>query len=214
MPDTNLIQKLTDRIDELERRLQVQEDIHQIKNLQRAYGYYIDKALWEQVADCFAEDGSLELAQRGVYIGKERIRKILETTPDLKDGIHHGMVSNHMNLQPIIHVSKDGRTAKGRWRAFIQVGKLHEKAFWGEGTFENEYIKENGVWKIKSLHWYCTYLTPFDKGWSQEYESLMPGVNPDFPPDIPPTEVYDDFPSVYIPPFHYDNPVTGEKYKP
>ena len=102
MPDINLIQKLTDRIDELERRLQVQEDIHQIKNLQRAYGYYIDKALWEQVADCFAEDGSLELAQRGVYIGKERIRKILETMPDLKDGIHHGMVSNHMNLQPII----------------------------------------------------------------------------------------------------------------
>ncbi len=210
MPDSELIVKLEKRIADLEKRIQEQEDINQIKNLQRAYGYYLDKALWELCADCFAENGSLELAQRGVYAGKERIRKILETMPDSKDGIPYGMVANHMNLQPVINIDSGGQTARGRWRAFIQVGKLHEKAFWGEGTYENTYVKEKGVWKIDVCHWYCTYLTPFDKGWAQEYESLMPRVNPDFPPDYPPTEVYDDFPSVYIPPFHYKHPVTGK----
>lgn len=210
MAENELIKQLEKRIADLERRLQEQEDIHRIKNLQRAYGYYLDKALWEPCVDCFAEDGSLELAQRGVYIGKDRIRKILETMPDEKDGMPHGMVANHMNLQPIINIDPGGQTAKGRWRAFIQVGKLHEKAFWGEGVYENEYEKTNGVWKIKKLHWYCTYLTPFDRGWSKEYESMMPRENPDFPPDFPPTEIYDDFPSVYIPPFHYKHPITGK----
>ena len=131
------IAQLQAKVDALESKLQVLEDIEAIKDLQRSYGYYLDKALWDQCADCFAEDGSLELAQRGVYIGKGRIKKILETMPDAKDGIPHGFVMNHMNLQPIVHIDPGGNTARGRWRAFIQVGKLHDRAFWGEGVYEN-----------------------------------------------------------------------------
>jgi hypothetical protein len=203
------IAKLQAKVEALEHKLQEVADIDHIKNLQRIYGYYLDKALWDQCVDCFADDASFELAQRGVYIGKERIKKVLQSMPDAKDGIPYGFVQNHMNLQPVIHMDPGGQTAKGRWRAFIQVGKLHDRAFWGEGVYENEYVKQDGVWKIQKLHWYCTYLTPFEKGWANEYESFMPRVNPDFPPDLPPTEVYDDFPSVYVPPFHYKNPATG-----
>ena len=31
----------------------------------------------------------------------------------------------------------------------------------------------------------------------------------DLPPDEPSTEVYKPYPDVYVPPFHYKNPVTG-----
>jgi hypothetical protein len=211
MSENETIARLQARVDALEQKMQELIDIDEIKNLQRIYGYYLDKALWDQVVDCFAEDGSLELAQRGVYIGKNRIKQILQTMPDAKNGIQPGMLMNHMNLQPVVHVDPSGKTARGRWRAFIQTGKQHEKAFWGEGVYENTYVKENGTWKIKTMHWYCTYLTPYDTGWARDYESLMPRVNPEIPPDQPPTEVYDDYPSVYIPPFHYVNPVTGRK---
>jgi hypothetical protein len=50
----------------------------QIENLESAYGYYLDKNLWDQLADLFAKDGStMELAQRGVYVGQDHIRAFL-----------------------------------------------------------------------------------------------------------------------------------------
>ena len=38
---------------------------------------------------------------------------------------------NHLQLQPVIHVAPDARSAKGRWRAVIQVGELGKTARWG-----------------------------------------------------------------------------------
>ncbi len=53
------------------------EDQDAIEDLQADYGYYFDKGLWDDVADLFTRDGSFEYGQRGVYIGKERIRHAL-----------------------------------------------------------------------------------------------------------------------------------------
>jgi len=209
MTDSETIARLEAKIHTLETRLQVLEDIEEIKKLQRIYGYYLDKALWDELVDLFAEDGSLELAQRGVYVGKASIRKVWSLMPDARDGLKYGMLMNHMNLQGVVHIDPGGKTAKGRWRAFMQQAKLGERAHWGEGVYENEYVKEEGVWKFKKIHWYTTFITPYDTGWHKEYEHVMPRVNEEVPPDLPPTEEFDDYPSVYIPPFHYKHPVTG-----
>ena len=52
------------------------KDYHEIENLESAYGYYLDKNLWDPLADLFARNGSMELAQRGVYKGA-RVRDFL-----------------------------------------------------------------------------------------------------------------------------------------
>ncbi len=211
MADNNeTVNKLQARVEELEKRLQTLEDIEAIKKLQRAYGYFLDKCMWDELVDCFSEDGSLELAQRGVYVGKKNIRKLMDLMPDAQKGIKYGILMNHMNLQGIVNIDSDGKTAKGRWRMFGQVGKIGEKAFWAEGTYENTYVKEDGVWKAKSMHVYTTFMTPFDKGWAVPYENFIPLPDESVPPDMPPTEVYGDYPDVYIPPFHYVHPVTGK----
>lgn len=44
-------------------------DYHELENLQSAYGYYLDKNLWSDLADLFSEDSSMALAQGGVYTG-------------------------------------------------------------------------------------------------------------------------------------------------
>jgi hypothetical protein len=36
---------------------------------------------------------------------------------------------------------------------------------WNWGTFENEYVKQDGVWKLKSVHVYPRLFTDYDKGW-------------------------------------------------
>jgi len=198
------IAQLKSRVAELEIQARAASDYIAICNLQRAYGYYVDKTLYDEAADLFAHDGRLEIAGRGLFIGQERVRQYLRQLPRLA----HGTVFNHMQLQPVITLAPDGQSARGRWRAFIQIGWLGREARWGEGTYENEYVREAGVWKIASLHFYTTYYVEYDRGWNQGGVPLAPPL-PGARPDAETTVRYEAFPGVYIPPYHYANPVTG-----
>jgi hypothetical protein len=193
------------QVAQLAHQAQDAQDYIAIANLQRAYGYYVDKCMWDETADLFSKNGTLEIGLRGVWIGQDRVRQYLHTLPDLK----YGTLFNHMQLQPVIDIAPDGGTAKGRWRAFEQFGLLHKSAQWAEGTYENEYVKEDGVWKISKLHYYMTYYVDFYKGWDQG-GNPPPGPIAGMPPDQPTTVPYKLYPDVFVPPYHYKNPVTGK----
>lgn len=188
-------------------------DINEIENLQRSYGYYVDKMLWDHVVDLFTEDGTMEIGPSGVYVGKERIRKYLYSLSGGEQGPLEGVLHNHMQLQPIVTLSEDGATAKGRWRALILTGEYGEGSGgnWGEGPYENEYVRENGVWKISKLHWYATFIAPYEGGWKNASEGAVRdyAMGRGVEPDRPPSEDYAPYPAVHVPPFHYPNPVTG-----
>lgn len=191
------------------------KDANDIKRLQRSYGYYLDKGMWDHMVDLFAEDATIEIGLDGVYQGKDRIREYLYALGGGETGLAHGQLNIHFQLQPVIHVAEDGQTAQGRWRAILATGQYGESARWGGGVYENDYVKEDGVWKIAKLHWYQTFIVPYDKGWAGS-EDVTGGtfVSDKLPPDMPPTEDYGVWPEVYVPPFHYDNPVTGEPWQP
>jgi len=199
------LKKLQAQVKELERRVGRAEDFVALSNLEDAYGYYVDKCQWDQAADLFAKDGRIEIGLRGVYIGQDRVRAFLHRLPKFQ----YGLVFNHMQLQPVITVGPDGKSAQARWRAVIQAGVQHKSAQWGEGTYENEYVKENGVWKFKSMHFFVTYYIDYDKGWDKG-GSAAPALIKEFPPDQPPSVDYKTFPDVFLPPYHYKNPVTGK----
>lgn len=176
----------------------------EICNLQAAYGYYVDKSLWDEAADLFCADATLEIAGRGLYRGQERIRAYLHHLPSLR----HGRIFNHMQLQPVISIAGDGETALGRWRTIMEVA-LTDLALRGEGTYENAYRREDGVWKIARLHAFITYYAR-DEG-LRAGGVPMAGELADLPPDAPQTVAYGSFPDVFVPPFHYPNPVTGRR---
>ena len=182
------------------------EDERAIENLQRSYGYFVDKALWKETADLFADDGTLEIGGRGVFVGKARVLQYLKFLAP--QGLTYGTMFNHMQLQPIVTIAPDGQTAKGRWHFLAEVGEYQKSSRWGMGTYENEYVKQNGVWKIKTLHAYFRMYTSYADGWAK---SAVPNTRPekDLPPDRAPTVIYDTYPSTFIPPYHYKNPVTG-----
>ena len=121
-------------------------------------------------------------------------------------------MKNHFMLQGIINVEDNQQRAKARWRTFTQVAHYGNGAMWGEGVYENEYIKEGGVWKISKMKFWPTYYTSFDKGWAKEalpsMAELFMREHPDFPPDLPASDKYDVWPGHHVPPFHYPNPVT------
>jgi hypothetical protein len=190
---------------ELRGQAQAASDYIAISNLQRSYGYYVDKGLWNEAADLFAEDGTLEIAGRGVYQGRERVRAYLHKLPPFQ----RGQLFNHMQLQPVIHIDPDGLSAKARWRTFIQLATLDVEARWGEPTYENRYVKRDGVWMIATLHGYITFYSEYDRGWDKGGIKLLRSID-GLQPDAPPTESYEAWPEVFIPPFHYANPVTGK----
>jgi hypothetical protein len=178
---------------------------HAIENLQAIYGYYFDKNNWDAVASLFTDDATYEAGQGGVYKGSKRIGAALNLIGP--QGPQPGILNNELQLQPIIHVSSDGKSAKARWRTLEMKGEYGKGGAWGSGVYENEYALEQGVWKISKLHYYVTFRADYDKGWLKA-PLPMPSASTSLPPDAPPTEVYGSLPDVYVPPYHYPNPGT------
>jgi hypothetical protein len=61
-----------------------------------------------------------------------------------------------MQLSPVIHVDSEGKTAKGRWYGYGPLaiprgGGVSQSIHCG--TYEMEYVKEDGKWKIKVFRW-------------------------------------------------------------
>jgi hypothetical protein len=208
-PDYRL--NLERKIGLLEQRRAALQDINDIKRLQRAYGYYVDAGLWDQVADLFAENGTVEFGLDGVYRGKGRVRQYFYALGGGKTGLSPGQVSENFQLMPVIDLGPDGRTAKGTWRSVILTGKLGTNAYWGEGPYENEYVKENGVWKISTLHWYQTLVVPYAGGGWTKQKDVNGGkyVSGRLPPDSPPTVAYETWPATFVPPFHFKDKTPG-----
>ena len=209
-PDAARLDSLWHELDGIEHRRQLVEDSNDIKRLQRAYGYYLDNNLWDQIANLFSDNATLEIGLDGVYRGRDRIREYFYVLGDGRHGLTEGELNEHLQLMPVVTVAPDGMSAKGRWRDIIMAGKLGEYGVWGEGPFENEYVKEDGVWKISKLHWFQTMLVPFEGGWHQNVDfNGAKWVSDRLPPDEPTTFAYDPWPATFLPPFHFDNPVVG-----
>lgn len=206
LPDlASEVAALRARVDALEKRAQAAEDHLAIAKLQRAYGYYVDKCQWEHVADLFARDAVLEINGRGRFIGHERIRAYMRHFGPPK----RGLLMNHVQLQPVIHVDADATHAHARVRALMMVGQMGDHAMWGEAIYENDYVREDDVWKIARLKAWQVFYTPYDKGWGREASPLLSEFG-DFPPDEA-IEPYPVFPDYFCPPYHYRNPVSGRE---
>ena len=206
---------LMKRIVELERKVQRAEDVEAINKLTRAYGYYLDKALWDEVLPLFTEDCSIEISALGVYVGQKQaavlFKEFLGKGPakSNQNGLEPGYLYNHFILQGIVDVDADGVNASGRWRCFMQLAQFGVRAAWGEGPYEIRYRKgQDGIWRIHKLHFYRTYHTPFEEGWAKA-KSPAGGVKEHLPPDHPPSVDYQPWPEAFIPQFHFANPVSG-----
>ncbi|HWU02571.1 MAG TPA: nuclear transport factor 2 family protein, partial [Novosphingobium sp.] len=181
----------TQRLAQLRHRVEQLEAQDEIENLQATFGYYFDKGLWSDVADLFAAQGTFEYGQQGVYVGRAHIaRALLLFGPQ---GLAPGHLNTHMQLQGIVTVAASGNTATARWRGMVQLAEPGANGIWGEGVYENSYVREGGRWKIAALHFFVTGMTDYDLGWMK---SAIPMRGPSalFPPDRPPSITYRAFP--------------------
>lgn len=212
----NAAADVEDDIAELLSRVEQLEGGRAIKKLQRAFGYYVDRGLWQEAADLFADNGTIEIGIDGVYVGRQRIREYLERLHGGQPGLIYGQLNEWVTLQPVINVEAGGRTATARWRDVGMLGQYRQHAEWRDAVYENSYARDDGVWKIQSLHLYVNFVVPYADGWAR----LQPGeglvrsqASIDFPPDRRPSENYEPFPATQVPPFQVPHPVTGRSVR-
>lgn len=193
-------------------RVERLEGTRAVKKLQRAFGYYVDRGLWGDAADLFADDGTIEIGADGVYQGKERIREYLRRLHGGQEGLIYGQLNEWVTLQPAITVAPDGASATARWRDLGMLGQYKQHAEWRDGIYENTYVREGGVWKISSLRLTVNFVASYERGWAR----LAPGegvmqseASKAFPPDRPPSAALAPFPEPQVPAFQAPNPVTG-----
>ena len=177
------------RLAALEHRVGELEDVNAIRRLHWAYGYYIDFNLPEQVADLFAEDGVVVFLS-GEYVGKAGVMRlygdwIQHRFTGGRPGPVDGLLLDHFQMQDIITVADHGESAKGRFRALL-AGGSHDsweekpeglpRQFWEAGVYENDYVREDGVWKIKRLDYRVQWQADYEAGWAHQEAHLQPAT--------------------------------------
>jgi len=213
------VRTLEDTITKLEARLTVQEDIEAVKKLQRAYSFYLEHWQEDELIALFSkrDDVTLELNDGGEFSGPDAVYNMFhfEDHYPAFDGAkvappHYLHVM--MSLCGIVDIAPDGMTAKGRWYssftgAMPRAGAM--RALIGRGIWENEYIKEDGVWKFWKLFFVNIISSPIEDGWVKTPFLNNPPAN-NKPPKTVRNKDWKPYPSGYIFPYHFKNPVSGK----
>jgi len=220
------VEELEAKVKALENEVQRLKDIDEIKYLQRAYGYYLENWMAEDLIDLFVDspDAALKVAA-GQFFGKENIRHFFHhTDKDIVIEKSDNPEFRHqvMQLNGVVDVAPDGKTAQGRWygfgaNAFPNEGGISPN--WMGGTYEVDYVKDNGKWKLKVVHWCMAFNAPYGGSWVPESRRNDKKTDTPYQPDSPlmkfgqPPAENALYPSGYICPFHFKNPVSGRETK-
>ncbi|MGZ8359130.1 MAG: nuclear transport factor 2 family protein [Allosphingosinicella sp.] len=218
------LERLRLDVEQLRHELGREQDVNAIRKLQYTYGYLIDKSQYNEVVDLFADDGEVWFLG-GIYKGKAGVRRLyierFQTQfTDGHNGPRYGWLLDHPQLQMVIDVAPDRSSAKVRGRSMMQAGR-HEtaqgaqRAWWEGGIYENEYVREDGVWKIGALRYYPFWHGTFQDGWAKTPIDFIPMAKTLYPADpLGPDALIDPQPRLWpatdIVPFHYPHPVTGQ----
>ena len=185
-----------DRLVALEHRVGMLEDINAIRRLHWAYGYYIDFNRPDEVADLFAEDGAVVFLS-GEYVGKKGVKRlygdwIAGRFTGGRPGPVDGLLLDHFQMQDIITVAPDRQSAKGRFHGILLGGwhddfqdtkeEMMPQQFLEGGIYENDYVREGGVWKIKRLDYMMQWQGNYEEGWAHTTAHLQPATKT-FPED-------------------------------
>jgi hypothetical protein len=222
---------LQNRLEQMSRQITRLEDLHAVRTLHFKYGYYIDMCLYDEACDLFADDGEVRFLN-GIYRGKAGARRLYcEWFRNLftkgHNGPTRGLLLDHLQMQDIVDISADGKTASGRFRALLLGGQHESKAeriphfpsqCWEGGIYENLYVKDRGVWKIRLLNYNMLWQADYEPGWARSGVHLPPLTklfpeDPRGPDELLPSSPR-TWPETRVVPFHYAHPVTGKPWKP
>jgi len=204
------------RLKALEKKVGLLDDVNEVKRLQRAYSYYVQHMMRDEIYDCFADSPDVRLHWlEGTWLGKKGVKRYFGVGTDRPEP-PPGFLHQVMPIAGVVDVDPDGKRAWGRWYSFGGVAVPDNKGKFNcsivGGLYEIEYIKQNGVWKMLKVDWIIPLNIRIPEESWMSVEELGKAIKNFKAPgaDIPPAAFDPRFVSGYIFPFHYNHPVTGK----
>ena len=156
-------------LDSFARDVERTEGVRAVKNLQSSYAQYAQFGLWNEVGALFTRDGSFVfdgmIKQAETAKGPSAIAAFLRTR---YGGGYEGLKADGLSTMfidaPVLNLSSDGNSAKSRWQAIFFHGQGGQARIEG-GVFENDYVREKGVWKIATARYFPQFDGPYEEGW-------------------------------------------------
>jgi hypothetical protein len=215
------IKELEAELEKVKKQLYILQAIEEIQKLQRSYGVYLERGQSKEIIDCFS-DGPGVYLDFGVkrYLGKEGVKRYFShPSQDGERGEHPEYFHEVMQLTPIINVDPDGKKAYGFWNGWgvmiVPRGDLMTQSIFS-CIYQNDYVKENGIWKIQVLRLSTKYCNQ-PKDWIVAPDRLDTSFTPDQTLEEEPDEVVPTFPgykreypTAYVMPYRFNHPVTGK----
>lgn len=175
--------ELLERMEKLEKELERYKARQEIENLMAHYELMQNQKNMAFHPMDFAMDTpdvSVQIADGKPYLGPEGVKELFCGLYNIPN--YEGILLLHYLTNPAIEVAGDGKTARGLWWSpGIETIKPTEDAdpesAWCFGAYANDFIKENGVWKIWHMRWFSTIKCPHREGWAEQktyYQTKVP----------------------------------------
>lgn len=139
--------------------------VREIKRLQAAFGHLGIGGRWEDMAAMFTEDAVITYLHGEIVGRAEILADLRQQQGGGADGMAAGRLNLHLWISPVITLSPDGQSAQGRWHEMALTGVARKSADWAGGTWQVDYRRVGGEWKIAAMRYFHHYDGPFAGGW-------------------------------------------------
>lgn len=193
---------LKSEMDKLSNQVGCLEDANGIRRLHQTYESCLDKGMYEDVVDMFADEAEVAF-NGGVFAGKDQgVRRLycdhfsqgwtgkkIEPAP--------GFEPDSVQLQDIVEVAPDRKSARAQFPYSMQVGtplisdlplldmaRLQGQGilqWWEGGIQEISYVKEGDAWKIKRLEYRVLSKANYKPGRSYAKPISVPAFSKTYP---------------------------------
>ena len=194
-------------LDELMERIAVMNDEGLVRNLQAAYGYYVNRRMWDDVNDLFAADGVYELGGNGIYVGRDGVRKAHERMGPA--GLTDGILNDRLQFDTVVQLAPGRREAHVRGLELGLLGDANSgKGYWEVSVYDNRFVKEDGLWKVREMRVFPLFKADYSEGWGESRlaETLTGALKPARP--LPSEDRVEQ--DRAVPAFVSVHPVTGK----